>query len=49
MAASRSRSMPAARVWRLGRSSLRTASSHWGAFLLPLGEHVGEEPDVIVA
>lgn len=31
MTASRSRSMPAARVWRLGRSSWRTASSRCGS------------------
>lgn len=30
MTASRSRSMPATRVWRVGRSSCRTASSHSG-------------------
>lgn len=47
MTASRSRSMPAAKVWRLGRSSWRTASSHCGSCSpLAFGEHGGEGPDV---
>ncbi|CAL9278741.1 hypothetical protein SUDANB91_00046 [Streptomyces sp. SudanB91_2054] len=42
-----SRSMPAAKAWRLGWSSWQTASSHCGSCSpLTFGEHVGEGPDV---
>ena len=40
--------MPAARVWRLGKSVVLAdgIEPFWEPFALALGEHVGERPDV---
>ncbi|MBG7699749.1 hypothetical protein HCJ76_17065 [Streptomyces sp. MC1] len=47
MTASRSRSMPAAKVWRLGKVVLADGIEPLReSFALALGEHVGEGPDV---
>ncbi|GAA2767579.1 hypothetical protein GCM10010103_66210 [Streptomyces paradoxus] len=46
MTASRSRSMPAARVWRLEVVLADGVEPLRKSFPLPLGEHLGEGPDV---